>query len=143
MNLPRWIPERSGQAGPERLDLWGQAGELLEVGGGERGQAGGTGCREADVHDTVIAGVRLPADETRSLGAVDELDGGVVPREEVAGQVPDGGVAGMAADGQEQLVLGRGEAGGPGLLLAPVQEPAQPVAEAEELRVLGVVQVHQ
>ncbi len=38
----------------------------------------------------------------------------------------------MPAYGQEQLVLGAGETDGLGLLLAPPQEPTQPVAEGEQ-----------
>src|SRR4029434_6349837 len=38
----------------------------------------------------------------------------------------------------EQLVLGRGEARRPGLLLAPVQEAAQLVAQVEQALVVGI-----
>ena len=61
---------------------------------------------------------------------------------QVAGDLADGGAAGvvMPADGQQQLVLGRGDPGRLGLLPAPGQEPSQPGAEGEQPLVVVVVQ---
>ena len=46
----------------------------------------------------------------------------------------------MDAQHQQQLVLGRGQAGHGRLLLAPAQEPPQAHPEGEQLPVLAVVQ---
>ena len=48
--------------------------------------------------------------------------------------------AGMASDGQQQLVLGRGDPGRLGLLPAPVEEPAQAGSEGEQALVVPLVQ---
>ena len=94
-------------------------------------------------HDAVIGGVGLAAHEPRSLSSVEELDRGVMAEQEMVGEVADGGIAVVPPDGEQQLVLGRGEAGGLGLLLAPVEEPPQAVSEPQEASVLRVVEVHQ
>lgn len=60
----------------------------------------------------------------------------------MVGEVADGGIAVVPADGEEQLMLCRREAGGLGLLLAPVEEPPQAVSESQEAFVLRVVEVH-
>jgi hypothetical protein len=55
------------------------------------------------------------------LGTVDQLDGAVVAQQQGPGDLADGRPirVGMAADGQQQLVLGWGEPGRSGLLGAP------------------------
>ena len=45
----------------------------------------------------------------------------------------------MPADGQHELVLRRRDADGPGLLLAPVEEAAEPGAELEQPPVVVIV----
>jgi len=69
----------------------------------------------------VIVGIALSGDESRALGAVDKTDGAVVAQEEVVGHFADrrAPLVTVASDGEKELVLGRGEAGGPRLLLAP------------------------
>jgi hypothetical protein len=47
-------------------------------------------------------------------------------------------VAGMPANREEQLVLGRSDAGIQGLLFAPVQKASQLVPEGQETLVVGV-----
>jgi hypothetical protein len=46
----------------------------------------------------------------------------------------------VPADGQQQLVLGRGDPGRLGLLPAPGQEPSKPGAEGEQPFVVVLVQ---
>ena len=130
------------QPGPDRGDVGREPLQLLEVGGGEGGQAPGARRCQAHVHDPVIVAVWLAADEPGPLGPVDELDHGVVAQEEVVGQITDRRTAVVAAHGEQELVLGRGQPGRLRLLLAPAEEAAQTVTEAEETPVLGVVEVH-
>jgi CBS domain-containing protein len=61
----------------------------------------------------------------------------VVPEQEMLGDVADGRRSvRMAADGQQELVLGRRDPGVEGLLLAPVHEPSQPDTLSDALELM-------
>src|SRR5213076_2201583 len=90
---------------------------------------------QGDTYHPVVAVVDVPADETGALSPVDQPHRAVVPEEQVAGDVADRGVGRLAAYREQQLVLRRGDAGGGGLPLAPVQEPPEGVPELQEVRV--------
>lgn len=81
-----------------------------------------SGSSESDVDDALIMGVLLPPHQTRLLGSVYELDGGVVAKEQVRRKVPDGRVSFVAAHRQHELVLCRGQPGVSGLLFTPTEE---------------------
>jgi hypothetical protein len=68
------------------------------------------------------------------VGPIDQTDGAVVPEVEVIRDLPDGRTPPilMAPHGEKQLVLGRGQPGRLGLLLAPVEEAPQTGAQAEQ-----------
>jgi hypothetical protein len=102
------------------------------VGGRQRREPALTlaGQRQAD--DPLILGVGEALDEAEALGAIDELDHAVVAQEEVVGDVADRRRSAMTSNRQEQLVLRPREADGLRLVLAPVEEPAEPVAEGQE-----------
>ncbi len=72
----------------------------------------------------MVIGVSSSGDETRLLGPVHEPDRTVVAQQQVVGHLAHGRPApvGVSMDGEEQLVLGRGEPGFLGLLVAPAQE---------------------
>ena len=112
------------------------------MGGREPFEHTATPGREVEAHDPAVVAVGLAADEASAFGSVHQLDGGVVADEEVLGDVPDRRRlrAGVAADGQEELVLLAGEAGLLGLLLAPAEELAQRRAEGEQVAVLVVAE---
>jgi hypothetical protein len=99
---------------------------------------------EAD--HTVITRVADAFDEACSGTAVDELDGAVVAQQQMLGDVTDRRTVGraesgvMTTHGEEQLVLGGGEAHPPRLGLAPAEESAQTVTEVEEAGEVGVRQ---
>ncbi|MDQ1372990.1 MAG: hypothetical protein QOJ09_328 [Actinomycetota bacterium] len=88
--------------------------------------------RESQADDPLVALVGDPVDEAGGRRSVDELDGTVVAQEQMGGNVSDRRLAPVAADGKEELMLGRGEAGGLGLVLAPMQEATQSVAEPQQ-----------
>src|SRR5262245_41634777 len=94
-----------------------QAVQLLEVGGRERRQAAAAPRREAEPDDAPIVRVDLALDEPGAFGPVDELDGAVVAEQQMFRDVTDRRIARMAADGEQQLVLRRGQPGRLGLLL--------------------------
>lgn len=79
-------------------------------------------------------------DQAGGLRPVDKAHGAVVAQEEVAGQVADGRPARVlvAADGQEELVLGGRQPGGLGLLGAPMKEPPEARPEQEQPLILGI-----
>lgn len=96
---------------------------LLAEGFELRGAAG----REPETDDTMVLGVLGALEQPGRDGAVDQADGAVVPEEQVIGDVSDGrsGRVVMTSDREQELMLGGGEAGGAGVLLAPAQEAPQ------------------
>lgn len=93
-----------------------------------------------DAHEAVVRGVAAAGDDAPRLGPIDELDGAVMTKQEVGGELADGRVIrpGMAPDGEQQLVLRGGQPGGLGPLGAPPQETAQVGADLEEPAVVLV-----
>ena len=77
--------------------------------------------------------------EASSLGAVDETYDAVRSQHQGTSEFGHLRALGtwVALDGQKQLVMGRRESMGTGLLLAPMQEPAQARAQLEQPRVFG------
>lgn len=88
--------------------------------------------RQGDPHHAVVPAVGEAADEPGLHGAIDQLDGAVVAEQEVGRDVADARCRSVASDRQEELVLGRREPDLMSLVLAPVKEPAQAVAELQE-----------
>jgi hypothetical protein len=64
-------------------------------------------------------------DQPDGLGALSQLDGAVVAKQQIPGHIADGGPTGvvMPPDSEQQLVLGGGKPGRLGPGLGPVQEP--------------------
>ena len=121
-----------------------EAGQLLEVGGGEaiaarRGLAAVSRRRTTRRSSRIVASRRTrPARSARSTSSTalsGDGGGGARPRHRSSGPR-----AVVTPDGQEELVLLTGQAGRRGLLLAPAQEPPQAGAEGEQLAVLIVVE---
>src|SRR5215212_1670844 len=95
---------------PDGAELVDQAPELLAVEGGHGGEVPRPPGCELDPHDPVVSGIGAAADEATLLGAVYQLHGAVVAEQEVVCDLADGGRRAVAADGQQELVLGRREA---------------------------------
>ncbi len=127
-----------GGLGGELVEDGRQPLQFVQVRGGQPVQPAGAVRGEPDPGDPAVAVVAPPLDQPGRFGPVDQLDRAVRPEQQVFGQVADGGRvgAGMALDGQQQLVLRRGEADLPGPRLRPAQEAAQPGAEGEQVLVI-------
>ena len=105
----------------------GEPPKLLEMKCGERLEACGALVGERETDDPVVIPAAGPTDQPRGFGTVDELHGAVVPEEQVVRGLADGGCLGarVPADGEQQLVLCRRQAGSPRLPGTPPFEVAQ------------------
>ena len=141
-----WRPLRAGsvaevgQPVEQRPQLRRELTQLGEVRARQLLQSPLPRGSQLEAHQPVVTRVDAAADEPRGRGTVDESDDAVMPEEQRVGDVANrrsGRISG-AADGEKQLMLGRGETRGGGLLLAPAQEAAQAGAELEESLVVLV-----
>jgi hypothetical protein len=125
---------------PERVHRGRQVRELLEVLLAERLEPPRALVGEPQADRAEVVRVGRPAQQARGLGPVDEADRAVMAEEQVLRDVADGGAPRVvvAADGEQELVLGRRQPGRRRLPLAPAQEAPQPGAELEQRAVLGV-----
>jgi hypothetical protein len=130
--------EAGGGGGGQR----GEPAELLKVRGAERGASPRSGRGQLQPHQPPAVVVVVPADEAERFHPVGQLDRAVVADEQVGRQFADGraGRVGMDAQHQQQLVLGRGQAGHGRLLLAPAEEPLQGHPGGEQVLVPPIVQ---
>jgi len=112
---------------PEGVHGGSEVTELFEMLLAEGFELGGAAGREPETDDTVVLGVLGALEQPGRDGAVDEADGAVMSEEQVIGDVSDGrsGRVVMTSDREQELMLGGGEAGGAGVLLAPAQEAPQ------------------
>jgi hypothetical protein len=88
--------------------------------------------RQSDSHDPLVGRIVLAPHESRLLGAVNQLDRTVVAQQKVVGDVADARRAAVTANREQQLVLCGRDADVSSLLLAPVKEPPESVAEVQE-----------
>lgn len=95
---------------------------------------------QAQADHAAVVLVLQALDQARGLRPVHQAHGAVVAQEKVAGRVANGRPARVlvAADGQEELVLGGRQPGGFGLLCAPMKEPPDARPEQEQSLVLGI-----
>ena len=121
-----------------------QPAELLEVEVGQCIQVLATVRRQLQAYDAVVPRVAHPLDQPSRVGPIHESHRAVVAEEEVVRHLPDGRTApvGVATDGEQQLVLGRREAGGLRLLVAPAKEASQAGAQCQKVLIIGVPQLH-
>jgi hypothetical protein len=94
--------------------------------------------------DPVVVGISGAAEEPGRFGPVDEPNCAVVTQEQVVRHLTNGRAAGVTvtANGQEELVLSRGKAGGMSLLLAPALKVPQPGPQSEQLGISRIRQGH-
>ena len=117
----------------------GETVQFDEVKLGKLGDALLALLAELQPHD---AGVRLVAGPTQqacALRTVRETHDAVVSGVQVLRRLADRGPLRIVVtlDGEEQLMLGLGQADAAGLLVAPTVEPAQRRAEGQEVRVIA------
>ena len=113
--------------------------ELIEVRGGEGCDVSCAAAGQVQTHNSVVGRIHVACDQPRQLGTVDEPHHAVVTQQQVIGDIADGGgVAGMPAYREQQLILGGRDAGGNGLLFAPVHEAPELIAKGQEPLVLHV-----
>jgi hypothetical protein len=100
--------------------------------------AGAGGC-ELEPDNSVIRVVTTANDQASPLGAVGQLDGGVVPDEQLVRSLAHRRAlrVGVAAYGEKKLVLARGHPARGCLFGAPALETAQRGAHREQAGVVG------
>src|SRR5581483_9678372 len=98
---------------------------------------------EADEHLAAVGLAAAAANQPLGFGAIHQLDGAVVLEVQTLGELADGRLlpGGVAADGEQELVLLGLDPGGAGGLLAEVDEAADLVAQLGERAVLVGTQV--
>jgi hypothetical protein len=124
--------------GGEVIQDGGKLLDLAEVSGGELVQPFLAVSGEPDAGKAAVAMVVVPFYQPGCLGPGDQLGCAVRAEQQVAGQFADGRAVlpAVALDGEQQLVLGWGQAGRSCLGLGPVQEAAQPGPEGEQVLVV-------
>ena len=132
------------QTPPRAREPQGETLELLAVELGQPLQALAPRRGQLQVHDPVVLRVAHPLHEPRRFGPIHQAHRAVMAQEEVVRYLPDRGAALVAvpADGEQQLVLCRRQAGGLGLLLAPPHEASQPGPQRQQVLVVVVPQSH-
>ena len=108
------------------------------MGLGEAAKAGLPVGGELDPGDAPVGGIGPAFHHAARCGTVHQFDHAVVTQKQAAGQARDSrpGTAVVTLDRAQQPVLAGRQADGPGLALAPAQEP--PEAGAERQQVLEV-----
>jgi hypothetical protein len=100
-----------------------EAAELVEMGGGQCGEAPIARRRQPEPDDSMVLGVQPALDQPSQLRPIYQPDNTVMSQEQVLGHLTDGGRAAfVAADGEEELVLSGSHAGIEGVLLAPAEK---------------------
>jgi hypothetical protein len=114
------------EIGPQRPHDGSESAQLFEVRAAQLAEAARAEWREPQAHPAVVDRVGIPIDQTCFDRAVDEPDHAVVTEQQRIGKIPNRGSFGvrMASDSEQQLVLGRRDADGFRLLLAPPKKLA-------------------
>ena len=113
--------------------------ELLEVGFGEIVELLVANVGQGDADGAVVRAVWPAGHESGAHGTVDQSDGAVVAQYEVVRDITDRwpGRIWVSFDCEQQLVLRGCDAGGSGLMLAPVQKAPEAGAEREQALEIG------
>jgi hypothetical protein len=125
---------------PQWSEVIGEPIQFLEVPTRQPAEEAGTLPGERQSDEPAVGGIAHATDEADCLSALCELGGAVVAQDETVGHVADGRSPPivMPSYGQEQLVLTRGDARSPGLLLAPVEEPSKVGPQGQQPAVVVV-----
>jgi hypothetical protein len=111
---------RAGEVGSQPL-------ELFEVKRGKHFQSLGALNGQMQAHHPMVIVVSSPSDQTCRVSTVDEPDGAVVQKEQVVRDLSNSRATRITVSPyrQQQLMLGRREARGTSLALAPTLEMAK------------------
>jgi hypothetical protein len=92
----------------------------------------------------MVVMVSGPDNQAAGIGTVNKTDSAVVLEEQIVGYLSDGRAAGVTVSpyGQQQLMLGRSEAGGTGLALTPAFEVTEAGPKGQQSGVGLVGQSH-
>ncbi len=137
-------PLERAQVFPGAGKMGSKPGELLKVESGQHSQTLGPVRGQMQTDDAVVFFVAGPDDETGGVGPIDKADGAVVVKEQVVGHLTDGRAPEivMSPYSQQELMLGRREAGGPGLTLAPAFEMPKPGPQGQQPGIVLVGHTH-
>jgi len=126
----------------ELADRGREPGQFLQVRGRQPVEDALPARCQPEVDDSLVGAIEASRDESRLLGTVDQLDHAVVSEQKGVGELPDGWRPwlGVTTDGEEQLVLLRGDAGRRRLLFAPLEEPAERHPELEQTTIFLVAE---
>jgi hypothetical protein len=93
---------------PPRPEIIAEAGEFFPVQGCELFEGGGALIGQGQPDDPPVIGVFLADDQPDGLGALGQLDGTVVAKQQIPGHLTDGRPTGvvMPPHGEQQLMLG-------------------------------------
>lgn len=117
--------------------------QLLDALLPEEGEGGATPLGEVEPDDPAVLDVGDRVHETGRLCSLHEADGAVVAQQQGVCHIADRRTPGVpvAADGDEQLMLGRCQPDASGQLLAPPEEAAQPRPRGKEAFIVRIVDV--
>lgn len=126
----------------EGAELGAEPAELGEVERSETAQPPPSLVGERDPDDSLVGAIDATRHEPVGLGPVDEPDGAVVAQQQFVCQLTHGrlGLTASSTDGQQELVLGGGEAGLRRSLVRPAEVAAQVLTERGELSIVGVAE---
>lgn len=130
------------QSAPQSFEVRGETFQLLQMQGGERRESPPSEGRQGQAHDSMIVRILGTPHQTGGHRPVREPHSAVVTQHEQSGDVADRRAPRILepADGQQELMLSRRDAGRLGQLLAPVEEPTESDPEVEQPAVLLVGQ---
>ena len=132
------------QAPPGSWQPQGKACKLFEVEGGEGFKSLRASVGELEPDDAMIVRVTASHNQARGVGSIYQLDSAVVPKKEIVSNLAHGRAprVAVASNREKQLVLGRSQANGPCLLIAPALEVAKPRPQGQQARVVVVGEAH-
>jgi hypothetical protein len=97
---------------------------------GEAGQPSAAARSQMQSYLSMVDRVDLALDQAGLFGSIDEADRAVMTHQEMFGHVTDAGsTPGVAANGEEQLMLRGGDTDLGCLLFAPVQEASPRIGQ--------------
>jgi hypothetical protein len=103
--------------------------------GGELGESAAPERRQPQPNGPLVMRIRPSPHQPGRLRPVHQLHHTMVAKQQMTGHVSDRGASRIHVPPhrEEELVLGRGQTRGLGLLLTPPQEQTKPISQTEQL----------